>query len=131
MPPLPEVGLHHDLRRGGIWQHLPGVLGQPDAFELLVVGSLRFTHGDAPDGGSCVAGDEAFRLDEGDLALHAHVPLAFDGEAGKPVPGDLRHDVPGGDLLHGHVRKFQRRKMPAANLPFHKRNRAVLGDPVL
>ena len=109
VPPFPEVRLHDDVRRGGVGQHLPCVLRLLPAVQKKTVRFLGVQHTLPPELRNLVAAMVEERLDEGDITLHVHEPLALDTETCQAMTCQLRHNIAGSGQCYTHVRKFQRR----------------------
>ena len=128
MPPFAQIRLHNNACGGGVRQNLSCVLRQQPAFLQEVVGVLGVLHAVQPEVRGFVIFLVEQRSDEGDFTGEVYIPLAFDAEAGETMAGKLCHYVAGGDNLHGHISKFQRREMAALDERSDKARGAGIGD---
>lgn len=131
MPPLAQIRLHDNANSSGVGQYFPGILRKQTAFLQEMIGVLGVLHAVQPEVRSFVAFLVKQWTNEGDLAGEINIPLAFNTEAGETVAGQFRHDVAGGDKLHGHVGELQRRQMTALDQRLHEAGSARFNDLVM
>lgn len=131
MSPFAKVRLHYDTDGCGVGQNLPGILRKQTAFLQEMIGVLGVLHAVQPEVRSFVTFMVKQWTDEGDLTGEIYIPLAFDAEGGETVAGQFCHDIAGGDKLHGHISKFQRREMSALDESSDKARSAGIGDLVM